>query len=58
MIGTGAEVVRYLVQAVGSLYLVIVLLRLLLQLARADFSTTYLNSSSKPPIPCCDLCAA
>ena len=37
MIGTGAEVVRYLVQAVGSLYLVIVLLRLLLQLARADF---------------------
>jgi len=37
MMGTGAEVIRYLVQALGSLYLLIVLLRLLLQLVRADF---------------------
>lgn len=37
MMGTGGEVVRYLVQALGSLYLLVVLLRLLLQLARADF---------------------
>ena len=42
----------YVIQTLGSLYLLIVLLRFILQLVRADFYNPSASSSCAPPSRC------
>lgn len=55
---TAAEIFRYLLQTALSLYLLAVLLRLLLQLARADFYNEISQFVVKITNPLLDRCGA
>lgn len=47
-----ASAAIYVIQTLGSLYLLVVLLRFILQLVRADFYNPSASSWCGPPSPC------
>jgi hypothetical protein len=47
----------FVIQTLGSLYLLIVLLRFILQLVRADFYNPLASSPCAPPSRCSSRCA-
>ena len=54
----GTEMALYLIQNLGALVLTLIVLRGMLHASRANFTTPFLNSSSKSPIRYSRRCAA